>query len=102
MTSLFLGILVIIFGIAIDKFHIYSLIAGLNTEEMRKKSKYNIIELSKAVSKLLYVIGIALILEELLANNLQNYSIFSFGLNILKIGAILYFVYEIRKEKYLK
>jgi hypothetical protein len=71
IVILFIGLLFIAFGIALPKYKLYWLIAGLNTKTKEELAKYNLRYIEKYFGRAFFLLGLALIAVVLLGVQLK-------------------------------
>lgn len=99
---LYLGIFLILLGIAVKHFKLYFLIAGYNTMDKKEKEKVKIEKLATLMRNFLIFLGITIVAIYFINLYYPNTNIVDYLFFPLVIGSVLYLIVKSNSSTYIK
>jgi predicted tellurium resistance membrane protein TerC len=101
-SYIYVGIFLILLGIAIKYFKLYFLIAGYNTMSKADKEKVNIEKVATLLRNVLVFIGTTMIILGFASSNMENPEIADYLFFTIAIGSIIYLLVKSNSKAYKK
>jgi undecaprenyl pyrophosphate phosphatase UppP len=100
MTTLIIGIVLIIAGLLIKYGKMYFLIAGLNTMNHKQRAEYNLEKIGTLFRNVLGLMGICMIIGNLLTRHFENYLFDLFFIVVPVITGCIILIYKSNSDEY--
>jgi len=100
MTTLIIGIVLIIAGLLIKYGKMYFLIAGLNTMNHKQRAEYNLEKIGTLFRNVLSLMGICMIIGNLLTRHFENYLFDLFFIVVPVITGCIILIYKSNSDEY--
>ncbi len=101
-SYIFVGIFLILLGIAIKYFKLYFLIAGYNTMGKAEKEKVNIEKVATLLRNVLAFIGVLMILLGFTHSFIEDPRIANYLFLPIVIGSVIYLIVKSNSQAYKK
>lgn len=100
MTTLIIGIVLIITGLLIKYGKMYFLIAGLNTMNHKQRAEYNLEKIGTLFRNILGLLGIFMIIGNFLTKYFGNYLFDLFFILVPVLTGCIILLYKLNSDKY--
>lgn len=101
-SYIYVGIFLILLGLAVKYFKLYFLIAGYNTMSKAEKEKVTIEKVTTLLRNVLVFIGLAMILLGFVSSFLEDSSLASYVFFPIAIGSVIYLIVKSNSQAYKK
>ncbi len=101
-SYIYVGIFLILLGVAVKYFKLYFLIAGYNTMSKAEKEKVNIEKVTTLLRNVLVFIGLTMILLGFVSLFMEDSRIASYVFFPIVIGSVIYLIVKSNSQAYKK